>query len=94
MIGDRISFYEARYQKNPRTFDPQVEIVTAHIRTLIMAMITTLEGLANQVQVQALTLNKLLAEANLPSPLFAPDAPPAPPPTEKNSRRFKRLAWL
>jgi 6-hydroxytryprostatin B O-methyltransferase len=40
---------------------------------------TSLQGLADQVQLQASELSRLLAEANLPSPSFAPDAPPAPP---------------
>ncbi|CAG8898853.1 unnamed protein product [Penicillium egyptiacum] len=48
---------------------------------------TTLESLANQAQVQASTLSKLLAEANLPSPSFAPDAPPAPP----HGKEFEKI---
>ncbi|KAJ5960698.1 uncharacterized protein N7479_007848 [Penicillium vulpinum] len=39
---------------------------------------TYLKGLADQVQLQASKLTRLLAEVNLPSPSFAPDAPPAP----------------
>ncbi|CAG7962236.1 unnamed protein product [Penicillium nalgiovense] len=48
---------------------------------------TSLEGLADQVQLQASGLSKLLAEANLPSPSFAPDAPSAPP----HGKEFKKI---
>ncbi|KAJ5641284.1 hypothetical protein N7490_005284 [Penicillium lividum] len=48
---------------------------------------TSLEGLADQVQLQASELSKLLAEANLPSPSFAPDAPPAPP----HGKEFEKI---
>ena len=40
---------------------------------------TTLEGLASQVNSHASALSKLLAEAKLAQPSFAPDAAPSPP---------------
>jgi hypothetical protein len=39
----------------------------------------TLEVLAMQVSSHTKDLNQLLAEANLPSPSFGPDAAPSPP---------------
>ena len=39
----------------------------------------TLEGFATQVNTHATLLSQLLAEAKLPPPSFAPDAPPGPP---------------
>ena len=48
---------------------------------------TTLEGLAAQVNTYATALNQLLTQANLPAPSFAPDAPSSPP----HGKKFEKV---
>jgi hypothetical protein len=47
----------------------------------------TLEGLATQINTHATALSRLLTEANLPAPSFAPDAPSNPP----HEKKFEKI---